>query len=100
MRTNIEALESTPICRFTSGGNETQRHYYIVEGVRIVEETYFPYNWFKKITVRYYVDLIFAMDYVVEDGEMSDAGYFEEGFGQPMFDSLEKAVMFIENYKI
>jgi hypothetical protein len=99
MKTNINSLVCEQICKFNSGGYEIQRCKYNINDVIIFEETFFPINPFKNSVVFYIVDLVLPMKTIIENGEMSDCGYFEIGFGNPHFKNLTDAVEFIENYK-
>lgn len=102
MRTNIDQLEYTPLNRFTQHGNEIQFASVTVEGVEIFERIYFPYNFMKNISVLHIVQLILPLNnpYPLQfNGKMNyDLGYYEDGYGSPIFNELEDAVAFVEFY--
>ncbi len=99
-----DVLVFEPQNRYPIKGNEIQIATTNYKGVLITERTFFPWNPFKNIVVTYIVDLVLPMDTVVENGEMDDAYYTDEGFGLPVFSEkggciLEEVLKFIDQYK-
>lgn len=83
-------------------GNEIQFASVTVEGIEIYERIFFPYSFIKSIQELYIVQLILKLDnpYPLQfNGEMSNnLGYYEDGYGSPMFNKLEDAITFVEFY--
>jgi len=95
----INDLIFEPIVCYTSGGNQTQVCSTTYKNIGITWRTYFPWSIFKEPTDSFVADLILPMDTIVENGNMSDAYYTEEGYGLPQFKTLEDTIKFIDNYE-
>lgn len=95
----INKLVFNPETRHMSAGNEIQHCGTEYKGIKITEVTYFPFNIFINISTWYIVDLVLPMDTKVENGEMRDCYYTDEGYGLPVFDKLEDVIVFINKFK-
>ena len=85
-----------PVTRTTSAGNEMQVAKTAYKGIEIIERTFFPWNPFKQISVHYMVDLVFPIGTLKC---LSEDFYTEEGYGVPVVDTLEEAIVIIDNFK-
>jgi hypothetical protein len=81
------------------GGNNIQTATTNYNGVLITEYTFIPWNVFKNIKVWNVVDLVLPMNTVVENGKMDDLYYTEDGFGLPVFEDVDDALLFINEFK-
>jgi hypothetical protein len=89
-----------PIKEWTSCGNRYQLCKTNIEGIKVTERTFFPWNFLKEPVQWYIVDLVLPMDTVVPNGDMCGDYYTDEGYGLPQFlSNLEFAFDFIMNYK-
>lgn len=96
MQSEIDKMIWEPITRFMSAGNETQLCGSKYKGVNITWRIYFPWNIFKDPKNWFELDLILPM----KTGPfMDDRFYTEEGFGCPIFDTIEEAVAFIDEHQ-
>ena len=66
------------------------------KGIRITETYILPHHWGKKATTHYLIDLIFPMG-TFEC--LNDGYYTPEGYGMPVFNKLEDAKAFIDDYR-
>jgi hypothetical protein len=95
----VDALVFEPDYRIPKCGNEIQVCHTTYKGMKIYQETFFPHNFLKKPTDTFFLDLCLPMTTIVPNGEMCSYGYFEEGYGKPIFKEIEYAIEFIDNIK-
>jgi hypothetical protein len=94
----IKKLRFEPIVRFNSCGNDIQRCGTKFNNVAITWETFFPFNIFSEPKDLFIVDLIVPIDCETPNGTISQNYYTEDGFGVPIFTTLEDSILFIYNY--
>jgi hypothetical protein len=94
--TQANDLIFEPVTRTPQSGNEMQVAKTIYKGIEIIERTFFPWSPFERISVHYMVDLVFpigTLDCLSEDF------YTEEGYGVPVINTIEEAMVIIDNFK-
>ena len=89
-----DSLIFEPVC-CVGNGNQMQVASTKHKNVQIIERTFFPWNVFKKSSVHYMVDLVLPMG---TEPCLSEDYYTDEGFGVPVVDTLEEAVILAEKY--
>ena len=95
---NIDNLIFEPLVSFNSNGNEIQRCATVYKGIQIMWQTIFFWNIFKSPEDSFYVDRIMPENIKIENGSVVNI-YEENGFGTPVFKSLESAIKFIDSIK-
>lgn len=98
MQSKIKVLVFKPEHEWSSSGDQLQTCTTMHNNVNISWLTKFYWNIFKAPLNVITVDLLLPIDTVLTDGRMEE-GYCENGFGYPVFDTLENAINFIDNYK-
>lgn len=93
-----KSLKFEPVNRFFKFGNEIQICKTTINGISVFWTTYFPFNIFQEPTDTFTVDLCLPMNTKIPNGQMTDAGYFEKGYGCPAFKKLDYAIEYAENF--
>ncbi len=89
-----------PVARIPNGGNELQRSKTVYKNTVIYNEVYIPHNFFKSINETFLVDVIVSNDSKINNlNHIDEYRYTEDGFGYPVFSTLEHAVEYINTIK-
>lgn len=86
-----------PLNSFMSCGDNIQICKTNYLGIDIYIRTIFWYNIFKEPSDTFTVDLNLPMDTIIDNGSMENI-YHEDGYGSPVFNTLEYAIEYIKNY--
>jgi hypothetical protein len=97
MEAKINALVFKPVHECSSSGDQLQICTTIYNNVKIYWFTKFYWNIFKAPLNIITVDLLLPINTVLKDGRMGE-GYCTDEFGYPEFDTLEKAINFIDTF--
>jgi hypothetical protein len=97
MEAKLKALVFKPEHKCLSGGDQLQICTTTYNNVNIYWFTKFYWNIFKAPLNIITVDLLLPINTVLKDGRMEE-GYCADGFGYPEFNTLEKAINFIDTF--
>jgi hypothetical protein len=94
------SLVFEPVVDFMSSGNRIQRCEARYKGHGIMWQTYFPWNIFEDPTDSFMVDRVVSVDTPIRNAVINDTWYTEEGYGYPIFETLEHAVEYINKLEL
>lgn len=95
MKTVVNNLKFRPLISFNKFGNEIQRCETKYKRYNIIMETYIPFNIFKDPIDTFMVDIIVPSNIPIKNATINVNIYTEEGFGYPIFKTLEHAIRYI-----
>ncbi len=58
LKHQFDNLEHHEALDWMQGGNSYQRHFYRLNGIHIIQNTYFPYSFLKKTSTWFWIDML------------------------------------------